>query len=55
MRLRPALSPEAALRLALSASDPVLDLLFGKPDQVDGSVPDTSPASYPPGYRGNRR
>lgn len=47
------LSP-AAMRL-LSAPGPVLDLLFGKPDPWPENVPDTSPASYPPGYRGDRR
>lgn len=49
------LSPEATIRLALSASGPVLDLLLGKPDPPVENVPDTSPASYPPDYRGDRR
>lgn len=49
------LSLEAAMRLALSAPDPVLDLLFGKPDPWPEGIPDTSPASYPPDYRGDRR
>lgn len=50
-----ALSSEAALLLAMTASGPVLDLLFGKPDPWPEGVPDTSPASYPPDYRGDRR